>query len=125
MEGITGLKRRRGAPLPAARRHFVRFADISQKRCASQANHDQRSGQPIRRMMAELIHRRRTAEKASSWLSASTTNHLPKSAVVTRYDDGQRVILRIDENREKAVDHRVSARSDDTLGCSFVGVIGP
>ncbi len=58
-------------------------------------------------------------------ISASTTHHLPKSAVVDRYDDGQRVILRTDETMAKGVDHIVCARFDGTLDCNFVDVINP
>ncbi len=58
-------------------------------------------------------------------ISASTTHHLPKSAVVDRYDDGQRVILRTDETMAKGVDHIVCAKFDGTLDCNFVDVINP
>jgi beta-lactamase superfamily II metal-dependent hydrolase len=60
-------------------------------------------------------------------ISASTKHHLPKSTVVARYDDGQRVILRTDNNHENDTDHIlcvISSVSDteNELDCNFEDV---
>lgn len=60
-------------------------------------------------------------------ISASTKHHLPKSTVVARYDDGQRVILRTDNNHQNDTDHIlcvISSVSDteNALDCNFEDV---
>lgn len=55
-------------------------------------------------------------------ISASTTHHLPRDTVVSRYQDGQRIILRTDASREKAVDHIVCAADNGALDCNFSDV---
>ena len=60
-------------------------------------------------------------------ISASTKHHLPKSTTVARYDDGQRVILRTDNNHQNDTDHIlcvISSVSDteNELDCNFEDV---
>ena len=57
-------------------------------------------------------------------ISASTGHHLPKATTVQRYEDGQRVVLRTDENRDSNVDHIICLRgTDGALSCNFEDVI--
>lgn len=57
-------------------------------------------------------------------ISASTKHHLPREAVVGRYRDGPRVILRTDANRESDRDHIVCFRgAEQTLECNYLDVI--
>jgi beta-lactamase superfamily II metal-dependent hydrolase len=56
-------------------------------------------------------------------ISASTRHHLPKDTVVRRYDNGRRVILRTDENRDNDQDHIVCGIVDGTFDCNFVDVL--
>ncbi len=49
----------------------------------------------------------------------------PKPAVVDRYDDDHRVILRTNEDRDKGIDHIVCARFGSVLDSNFVDVISP
>lgn len=57
-------------------------------------------------------------------ISASTKHHLPKATVVHRYQDGQRAILRTDDNRENDRDHVICAQLDDGFTCNYVDVLG-
>lgn len=68
-----------------------------------------------------------TIDPAFAIISASTKHHLPRSTVVDRYEDGQRVILRTDVNRKNDNDHIlcvISAVSDTEgeLECNFEDV---
>lgn len=56
-------------------------------------------------------------------ISASTKHHLPKATVTQRYQDGQRVILRTDDNRENDRDHVVCAQFGDEFTCNYVDVL--
>lgn len=55
-------------------------------------------------------------------VSASTKHHLPRSTVISRYENGTRVILRTDENRENDRDHVICMKVDDQLTCNFADV---
>ena len=58
-------------------------------------------------------------------ISASTKHHLPKETTVARYANGQRVILRTDENRANDIDHIVCGLDEDrNLTCNFEDVLG-
>lgn len=60
-------------------------------------------------------------------VSASTKHHLPKSTVMTRYENGHRVILRTDVHPENDTDHilcvitRPESNTND-LECNFSAV---
>jgi len=57
-------------------------------------------------------------------VSASTKHHLPKGTVIDRYDDGQRVILRTDDNRPNDTDHIVCFQDQEgALECNFETVL--
>ena len=61
-------------------------------------------------------------------ISASEKHHLPKSTVLTRYEDGQRVILRTDTTRKNNNDHILCVISpvsdtENELDCNFEDVI--
>ena len=57
-------------------------------------------------------------------ISASTKHHLPKATTVQRYQDGQRVILRTDENRESNRDHIICyATTTGALDCNYRDVL--
>lgn len=55
-------------------------------------------------------------------ISASTRHHLPRGTVLERLDDGERVILRTDADRQNDTDHIVCTRIDGELECNFADV---
>ena len=64
-----------------------------------------------------------TVDPAFAIISASTKHHLPRSTVVDRYEDGQRVILRTDVARENDTDHILCVISSTSeLDCNFADV---
>ncbi len=61
-------------------------------------------------------------------ISASEKHHLPKSTVVARYENGQRVILRTDTTRKNNNDHILCVISpisdtENELECNFEDVL--
>ena len=46
-------------------------------------------------------------------ISASTTHHLPRPAVVTRYDPNTRIVLRTDRNHASDEDHIICGRDEN------------
>ena len=52
-------------------------------------------------------------------ISASTKHHLPKSTVLTRYTNSDRVILKTDDNRKNDNDHIICIKSSEGLNCNF------
>ena len=56
-------------------------------------------------------------------ISASTKHHLPKETVVQRYQNGQRIILQTDANRENNRDHIICAKAGDAIDCNFEDVL--
>lgn len=56
-------------------------------------------------------------------ISASTKHHLPKSTVLTRYTNSDRVILKTDDNRKNDNDHIVCIKSTEGLNCNFADVL--
>lgn len=61
-------------------------------------------------------------------ISASEKHHLPKSTVVARYENGQRVILRTDATRKNNNDHILCVISpindtENELECNFEDVL--
>lgn len=55
-------------------------------------------------------------------ISASSTHHLPRDTVITRYDNGNRVILRTDQERPNDNDHIICRKVDEQLTCNFADV---
>ena len=57
-------------------------------------------------------------------ISASTVHHLPRSTVVDRYENGQRVVLRTDANRERNRDHiYCQSTAVGSLNCNYRDVL--
>lgn len=57
-------------------------------------------------------------------ISASTVHHLPRSTVVDRYENGQRVVLRTDANRERNRDHiYCQSTTVGSLSCNYRDVL--
>lgn len=57
-------------------------------------------------------------------ISASTVHHLPRSTVIDRYENGQRVVLRTDINRERNRDHiYCQSAIVGSLSCNYRDVL--
>lgn len=56
-------------------------------------------------------------------VSASTKHHLPRSTVIDRYENGQRVILRTDAHRSNDNDHILCFSHSGALNCNFADLL--
>ena len=62
-------------------------------------------------------------DPAFAIISASTKHRLPKDVVVARYTNGERVIVRTDENLPNNTDHIICTRVAGDLQCNFANVL--